>query len=157
MTKGQKIGGLVAVLVLAIIGVVVKMFSGDSSTPAAPAADKKMPTQPVAEKKQVEEAVAMPENGKKVSVTGTYKSPAGMEEIGFTVMVDKDGMVTGAEAKPMAENEKSVMFQGNFAKALPTMITGKKLSDLEKIDRTGGASLTTGAFNAALTKLKAVL
>ncbi len=116
-----------------------------------------MPAQPSVEKKQIEEAVATPENGKKLTATGSYKSPAGMEEIGFTVVVDKDGMITGAEAKPMATDDKSTMFQGNFAKALPAMITGKKLSDLEKIDRTGGASLTTGAFNVALTKLKADL
>jgi hypothetical protein len=157
MTKGQKIGALVGVVVLAIIAIVVKMLGSESSAPAAPAAEKKMPTQPAAEKKQMEEAVATPENGKKLMVTGSYKSPAGMEEIGFTVVVDKDGVITGAEAKPMATDGKSTMFQGNFAKALPSMITGKKLSDLEKIDRTGGASLTTGAFNMALTKLKADL
>ncbi|MCW1887955.1 MAG: hypothetical protein KIH67_000155 [Candidatus Moranbacteria bacterium] len=157
MTKGQKIGGLVGVVVLAIIAIVVKMFGGESSAPVAPAADKKMPTQPASEKKQMEEAVAVPESGKKLTTTQSYKSPAGMEEIGFTVVVDKDGMITGAEAKPMATDDKSTMFQGNFAKALPTMVTGKKLSDLEKIDRTGGASLTTGAFNQALSKLKADL
>ena len=50
MTKGQKISALVGVAVLAIIGLVVKMLGGESSAPAAPAADKKMPAQPSVEK-----------------------------------------------------------------------------------------------------------
>lgn len=156
MTKGQKIGGFIGVVVLAIVGVVVKLFMLDSSAPIDQATDKKSPMQPATEKKQVE-AVTVPENGKKLSINGSYKSPAGAEQIGFIVVIDKDGVVTGAEAIPMAENEKSVMFQGNFAKAFPGVVTGKKLSDLEKIDRTGGASLTTGAFNIALASLKADL
>lgn len=156
MTKGQKIGAFIGVIVLAIVGIIVKMFVTDSSAPATPSNDKKTPIQPVAEQKQTTPIVT-PEGGKSVSDTETYQNPAGSDQVGFTVIVDKNGVITGAETKVLAENRASIMYQQNFAQALPAAVTGKKLSELTKIDRIAGASLTTEAFNQALSKLKAAL
>lgn len=87
----------------------------------------------------------------------TYTTPAGEEKVGFVLFVDADGVVTGAETEMLAKAPTSVMRQKSFAAELPTVITGKKLSELTKIDRVGGSSLTTGAFNKALIDLNAQL
>lgn len=94
-------------------------------------------------------------DGKEATHTANYTSPAGAEEVGFTIMVDKAGVITGATTNVLATAPISKMRQESFAKELPAAITGKKLSDLEKIDKVGGSSLTTNAFNDSLAKLKA--
>jgi len=87
----------------------------------------------------------------------SYVTPAGEEKVGFVLFVDADGVVTAAETEMLAKAPTSVMRQKSFAAVLPTVITGKKLSELTKVDRVGGSSLTTGAFNKALTELNAQL
>lgn len=84
----------------------------------------------------------------------TYTTPAGEEKVTFVLYVDATGVVTEAETTIEAKAPTSVMRQKSFAAELPTVIKGKKLSELSKIDRVGGSSLTTGAFNKALSDLK---
>ncbi len=95
--------------------------------------------------------------GKQVSVDAPYESPAGEESIGITLSVDENGVITDAKAEVKATEEKSIVRQQAFADGLPTAVKGKKLSELTKIDKVGGSSLTTQAFNEALVKLKAQL
>ena len=95
--------------------------------------------------------------GKKLADQETYQSPAGPEKVAFTLTVDQQGVITDAQTENMAVAPTSKMRQDSFAKELPKAIVGKKLANLTKIDRVGGSSLTTGAFNAALVKLKAQL
>lgn len=92
-----------------------------------------------------------------VSVETAYMSPAGEEKVAFMVYVDANGVVTNAETGVMAKSPISVTRQESFAQELPTAIVGMKLSELNSIDRVGGSSLTTGAFNEALVELKAQL
>lgn len=92
---------------------------------------------------------------KMVKSEQTYTTPAGEEKVAFVVYVDANGVVTDAETTIGAKAPTSVMRQKSFAAELPTVLKGKKLSELTKIDRVGGSSLTTGAFNKALTDLKA--
>ena len=87
----------------------------------------------------------------------SYTNPSGSDEVGFSVMVDANGMVTGVKVDVLAVNGISKNRQTAFATDLPQVITGKKFSELAPIDRVGGSSLTTGAFNAALPELKAQL
>jgi NifU-like protein involved in Fe-S cluster formation len=94
---------------------------------------------------------------KEVSVTTTYKSPAGEDRVGFTLTVDANGVVTGAKTQVMTDHEISKKRQQAFADGLPAAIKGKKLSELTSIDRVGGSSLTTGAFNQSLAQLKSQL
>ena len=96
-------------------------------------------------------------DAKKVSVKSEYETPAGSDPIGFSVTVDKEGIITDAALEVLASNEISEKWQQNVAKLLPTAIKGKKLSELTKVDKIGGSSLTTEAFNAALPQLKAQL
>lgn len=91
----------------------------------------------------------------KALVATTYVTPGGEEKVEFAVFVDEDGMITDAEAVVLAKNPTSVMRQKSFATEMPKALKGKKLSELENVDRIGGSSLTTGAFNKALADLQA--
>lgn len=95
--------------------------------------------------------------GKELTVTTSYKSPAADEKVGFTLVVDEDGVITDAKTEVLTTQPISIERQTKFAEGLPAAVKGKKLSELTKIDRVGGSSLTTGAFNAALKDLKAQL
>lgn len=94
---------------------------------------------------------------KTLSYKTSYTNPSGSDEVGFNVMVDANGVVTGVTVDVLAVNGISKNRQTAFATDLPQAINGKKLMDLNAIDRVGGSSLTTGAFNAALPALKAQL
>lgn len=149
MSKVQKIIALVSVAVLVVVGIFVKFFSEKTEVPME--GGEKIPTN--TQKEQNTNPIA-PENGKLLKTTTSYKNPSGSDEVGFTVVVDGSGIITDVTTDILAENKNSKMFQENFSKALPQAIRGKKLSDLEAIDRVGGASLTTKAFNESLAKLK---
>lgn len=102
-----------------------------------------------------EQSSEMMKEGKEVSVKTTYQSPVAMEDVGFTLVLDDDGVITDAKTEVHGSQDTSVQRQKAFAEGLPAAVVGKKLSELTKIDRVGGSSLTTGAFNKALTELKA--
>lgn len=76
--------------------------------------------------------------------TVSYMSPAGKEEIEFSVTV-ADGVITAANARPLATDKSSLYNQGNFANAVASSVVGKKAKDLD-VHAIGGASLTTAAF-----------
>lgn len=88
------------------------------------------------------------------TVNTSYTNPGGSDDVSFTLTVDKDGVITKAETGILAKNPTSKKRQETFAEALPAVIVGKKLSELSNIDRVGGSSLTTNAFNASLAQLK---
>jgi len=92
---------------------------------------------------------------KQVSVRTHYNNPGGGDDVAFTLSVDSDGIITSATTDVLAVNPTSQMRQQAFAADFPQALVGKKLSELALIDRVGGSSLTTGAFNAALVELKA--
>lgn len=94
---------------------------------------------------------------RKVEVKTSYDSPAGDDPVGFTITVDKDGVVTDASVAVLTKNEISMKWQQNVGKLLPAAIKGKKLSEISSIDKIGGSSLTTKSFNESLPKLKAQL
>lgn len=94
---------------------------------------------------------------KKLSTKASYQSPAGEEEIGITVMVNSEGVIVDANAEVLATHAISKTRQLAFAEGFPEALKGKKLSELTSIDKVGGSSLTTGAFNVSLTELKGQL
>lgn len=95
-----------------------------------------------------------PVSMKKLSTQVTYKEPAGESKVGFLLTVS-DGVITDAQAEVLATNPDSQRIQGDFQQAFPAAVRGKQLAELSAIDRVGGASLTTKAFNEALATLKA--
>lgn len=94
------------------------------------------------------------QGAREISTATTYKSPGGEDKIGFTVVLDGSGMITDLKTEMMPSNPGSKQWQDAFTKAAPAALKGKKLSDLQNIDKVGGASLTTAAFNQALEQLK---
>ncbi len=102
-------------------------------------------------------STTLPNGEKQVSIKKFYSNPSGSDEVGFTVTVDGSGVITGAMVEVLATNGISQNRQKAFAEGLPEAVKGKKLAELTAIDRVGGSSLTTGAFNAALPELKAQL
>lgn len=92
--------------------------------------------------------------GESITETQTYQSPAGPEEVGFTIVVDEAGTINSVTVENKAKAPTSVIRQDAFKAEIEEAVVGKKLADLEEIDRVGGSSLTTGAFNAFLTEAK---
>ena len=92
---------------------------------------------------------------KNVSTTIHYDEPSGGSDVKFTLTINKDGIVTDAATDILAVNGTAKRRQQSFAAGLPAVIKGKKLSTLSAIDRVGGSSLTTDAFNKGLAALKA--
>jgi hypothetical protein len=113
--------------------------------PVVPTAPAPAPAQPIA---------TAPATAKKLSVSTSYGSPAGEEKVGFTLNVDANGIITGTETAVKATDDKSIKYQNAFKGGLSGAVVGKKLSDLTSIDKVGKASLTTNAFNKALSQLK---
>lgn len=115
------------------------------------------PTKPTETMQQAAAPSQMAEvqTGKVVQLETEYPSPAGPEKVGFALTLDDSGVITKADTTVMAKAPISVTRQEKFKAEIATAVVGKKLADLEKVDRVGGSSLTTNAFNDALAKLKA--
>ncbi len=85
--------------------------------------------------------------------TGTYKSPAGNEEVEISLMIEND-IVKGASFKGMATNPGSVNNQGKFAKGFEAEVVGKSIDSIA-LGVVNGSSLTPKGFMDALGKIKA--
>lgn len=99
----------------------------------------------------------LPAGSTVVSTTTTYQSPGGLEEIGFSLAVNSLGVIVEAKTAVLGKSPTTVLRQNSFAESFPEAVEGKKLADLGPIDRVGGSSLTTKAFNNALADLQAQL
>ncbi|MBP9697742.1 MAG: hypothetical protein KBD65_00930 [Candidatus Moranbacteria bacterium] len=100
---------------------------------------------------------AMMADKKIVTTRTSYKNPAGEDEVAFSLTVDDNGVITDAATEVLAIHDISKMRQVAFSDGLLAVLKGKKLNELSSIDRVGGSSLTTTAFNKALPELKAQL
>jgi len=94
---------------------------------------------------------------KTISVTTHYDNPGGGDDVRFNLTVDDAGTIVEAGSDVLAVNPTSILRQRAFAAEFPKVVVGKKLADLTAIDRVGGSSLTTKAFNEALDQLKSQL
>lgn len=86
--------------------------------------------------------------------TGAYQSPAGPENVKVVVTVSGD-VVTGVTVTPMAVNETSVKFQGQFVAGINALVVGKKLDEIGGFAQVNGSSLTPKGFDSALAAIKA--
>ncbi len=142
--------GIIAVAVIAILGFFgVKWMKGDDT---AKTTDMKEDANPTDEKKT--EKMSPSAETKTIRTVATYTSPAGEDKIAFVLGLDASGTIVSTLIESMTENEISKKLQGMFGEGFSGAIVGKKLSELSNIDRVGGASLTTGAFNQSLAALK---
>lgn len=142
----------VAVLAGLVAAVKFLMPSKTEPEPAMTAA-KSEPS-----KSAVPEApAAMNKEAKEISVNASYGNPSGKDDVKFSLFVDSTGMIVDAKVGVLATNEISKKRQVAFAEGLPQAVKGKKLSELSSIDKVGGSSLTTKAFNDSLAELKSAL
>jgi hypothetical protein len=100
------------------------------------------------------EKTPLGEGQKRVSARTEYESPAGAEEIEFSVIVDADDVIVDAPVSVLASDDTSKKHQAAFAQALPVAIKGHKLKELEPLETVGNSALTTEAFNNSLEDLK---
>lgn len=98
-------------------------------------------------------AVVTPPPAAAQSVTKivTYPSPAGVDEVEFSVTVE-GGVIKSASSRTLATNDGSKYNQDNFASAVSAKVVGKSVKDLD-LDVIGGASLTTEAFEKFVKSL----
>jgi|GEM_PF-515556 len=87
------------------------------------------------------------------SASGTYKSPAGSEEVLVTLVVQND-TVLSSTFSATSDSGTSKNFQKQFADGYISQVVGKKLSDIN-VGKVSGSSLTAKGFNDALSQIKA--
>lgn len=141
-------GKLMALLGILVIGgaLVVWKFIGKSETEGKMGTETKGAT-----------GTDMKTSEKKVNARVSYKNPAGDDEVAFMLTVNGEGVIVAASTEILAIHDISKKRQEAFASGLESVLAGKKLSDLASIDRVGGSSLTTAAFNQVLPQLKSQL
>jgi hypothetical protein len=88
------------------------------------------------------------------TVTTTYKAPGDASHNVNVNLTLKDDIVTAATVSYSGDKvDTSSNYQSKFSAAYQAQVIGRSLNSI-KLSRVGGASLTTGAFNAALAEIK---
>jgi uncharacterized protein with FMN-binding domain len=84
--------------------------------------------------------------------TGSYNSPAGMENVGVSITLKNDTVIASTVTNEAADGE-SRRYQDSFISGYKPYVTGKNINDI-KLGKVSRSSLTGTGFNAALTKIK---
>ena len=103
-------------------------------------------------KTQGEQSAAV---SREVSAVAAYKVPDGEDKTRFILGIDSRGNIIKVKATDLIGDSEDL--QGHldrFSQNLELVIKGKKLSELQAVDRVGTSSLTTDAFNGVLKELK---
>lgn len=90
---------------------------------------------------------------REVSVVSTFEVPGGEDVVEFALFLDDEGSVADVRSVGVFDSSINVHLE-EFSQGLLLVIKGKKLADLEEIDRVGTSTLTTDAFNDSLEELK---
>ena len=130
----------ILIAVLAVVGGVV-YYRYFSKTPPA----------------SVGESAVQAKKERTVSAVATYKVPNGEDRVRFTLTLDERGTVVGVKTTDALKNDAISENLAKFSANLLLVIKGKKLSDLQAVDKVGTSSLTTAAFNGVLGELKSQL
>ena len=155
----SKKSAFLLVLLVGVVGVIIKFIldpfgkDGRMGVPKTETPSKKESAIP-----SPQAPAAFPTSQvKQVTANTSYGSPAGPEEVGFTLGLDANEVIVSADTTVKAADQASTSFQESFKANLSSVVVGKKLSDLSSIDKVGKASLTTNAFNQALAQMKSQL
>ncbi|MFI1034261.1 hypothetical protein [Streptomyces sp. NPDC020951] len=87
---------------------------------------------------------------------GTYRATGqyGNGPSSITVSLTLDGdEITAVEVTPRATDPTSLGYQERFADAVPELVVGKDIDEVD-LDRVAGSSGTPDGFNAALRQIK---
>lgn len=82
-----------------------------------------------------------------------YDVPHGVEGLSVTLTI-KDGAIAGTSIQQSGGARDSLEYQQAFSSGYQSYVVGKKLSDIN-LNRVSGASLTSEAFNQALSQIEA--
>jgi len=93
---------------------------------------------------------------REISVETAYEVPGKEDVERFTMFLDIDGLIVDFKAEGVFDSSLNKKL-GEFSEELLLVIKGKKLADLEEVDKIGTSSLTTDAFNASLSEFKSQL
>ena len=158
MKKGAWVAGLLIVAAI-VAGVKLLMPAKNEATTTEPSKEGTTTPQPSAAIPPSKEPMATNSAAtqKEVMVKTSYQNPAGADDVRFTLVVDAAGTIVDAKTDVLAIHDISMKRQTAFAEGFTAAVKGKKLSELTAIDRVGGSSLTTKAFNESLAELKAGL
>lgn len=91
---------------------------------------------------------------RELSAEVSYDVPGGGHTVEYTVYLDDEGTIVDVASTDLLDPDHQENMD-KFNGGLKTQIVGKKLGDLEAIDKVGTSSLTTDSFNSALADLKA--
>lgn len=86
------------------------------------------------------------------SITVSYMSPGGYDQLGVSLVLKSD-IITDGAVTDMAGDNRSARYQDGFISQYRQYVIGQPISGLS-LSRVSGASLTTRAFNDALTQIK---
>ncbi len=86
------------------------------------------------------------------STTVSYSSPGGADSLGVSVTLKGDVIVDVAVTE-MANDPASQTFQDAFVAGYKTFVVGKNIADVQ-LSKVSGSSLTSQAFNDALSAIK---
>lgn len=123
-----------------------------SPAPENPAASPISSTAPTTSASPTASGLSVKMAAKTYDETVTYQTPGGNEEVRFMLSVDSTEKIVDAQAEVKGKGATTQQMQTKFKEALPEAVVGKQVEGL-KVDRVGGASLTSGAFNKFLTEL----
>lgn len=87
------------------------------------------------------------------SITVSYMSPGGYDQLGVSLVLKNDTVTDGA-VTDMAGDNRSARYQDGFISQYRQYVIGQPISGLS-LSRVAGASLTTRAFNDALNQVRA--
>lgn len=166
-SKNAIIAIIVIVVVIAIVLALPKKSQAPEATPidtptSTPATTKETDgtnvqsttngTLPVTEEKPTTGATTSAYKDGTYTAAGTYRSPAGTENVSVTLTLTND-VITDITATPTSDNNTSKRYQAMFVSGYKALVIGKKI-DTVQLDKVSGSSLTGAGFNAAVSAIK---
>lgn len=148
------IGAVAGIIVLALIG---KMAFKPSATPTPitptnEGIQNPPSTEPTQQPAKSDQPTASSFKDGQYSADGTYRSPAGTENVHLTLTL-KNNVITETQFTASSENPKSQMIMKVFTDNYQTQVIGKNINDVH-LTKVSGSSLTPKGFNDALEKIK---
>lgn len=142
-------------LLFAISGCLGQSQEAKENSPQSPPAlsDKSISTADSrngVEKTQATISSIVPDGVYQKNITYAYHS--GNTAVAFKIEV-KDDVILSASAKAINADNVSEMIIGKFDKALPQLVVGKKINELNIPKNVAGSSLTTAAFKDYIKEL----
>lgn len=145
--NGKNIG--IAIVALAVVGFATYQFIGSSTVSDTTNQQRVQKQDDVSDKGNIVQSEDLADG--QYQATGSYKSPAGDEELGVTITI-QDNIVTDASVDVVAENQVSIKMQTLFQEGFQEEVIGKNITEVE-LDKVNGSSLTSVGFNDAVDQI----